>query len=514
VTDAAARVLAGLERDLAEVVGEEEGSPESGDQRFTDVGNARRLVLAHGHRFRYVNAWAQWLVWDGRRFRRDAKGEVVEAAKAVAGSLWARVPGADDVDRKALARWAAQSESAQRIEAMIKLARTEPGIAVEPDELDAHPWLLNVANGTVDLRTGELRPHRRQDLLTKLAPVDHDPGATCPTWTAFLARIMPDDDVRAFLQEVVGYALTGVTTEQILVFCFGQGANGKSTLTETLQAMVGDYGRQAEPGLLLARQDVHPTGVADLQGARLVVATEVEEGRRLGEATVKQLTGGDRIKARYMRADFFEFTPTHKLFLHGNHRPIVRGTDHAIWRRLRLIPFTVTIPREEQDKHLVSRLTHELPGILMWALQGCLRWQQHGLSQPAAVLAATSDYRSEMDVLGAFLEECCVVADRAYVSSANLYRAYQSWLDDNGERSVSQRSLGVALTERGFDRRKHGPDRRWHWFGIGLLEPMNPPDPESGITPRARARVGETGDTGSQGFKGSSEPRLPYSEGS
>lgn len=479
--------------------------------RDTDLGNARRLIEMHGAEVRYVPAWASWHVWDGARWRRDGKGEVVERAKSVTRALWAEVATERDPHRrKQLGRWAAQSENVGRIDAMVKLARTAPGIAVEPDELDAQPWLFNVSNGTIDLRTGELRAHCPEDLVTKLAPVAFDAGAVCPTWTAFLERVIPDAEVRAFLQEAAGYALTGVTTEQVLFFLFGLGANGKSTLTDTLQALFGDYGRQAEPGLLLARQDVHPTGVADLQGARLVVATEVEEGRRLGEATVKQLTGGDRIKARYMRADFFEFTPTHKLFLHGNHRPIVRGTDHAIWRRLRLIPFTVTILRDEQDKSLVGRLRRELPGILTWAIEGCLRWQQTGLSEPAAVLAATSAYRTDMDVVGGFLAESCVVADNAWVSAASLYRAYSTWCDDNGERAVSQRALGLVLTERGLERRQHGPDRRWHWFGVGLSEPMNPLNPDSGITARAGARVGGTGNKGSMGSSVHPDARLPH----
>jgi putative DNA primase/helicase len=498
---------------LGEEIFEEPTEDAGPVSRETDLGNARRLVAMHGAGLRYVPQWGTWLVWDERRWRRDVKGVVFERAKDVVEALWREVAAESDSDRrKQLARWAAQSEAANRIEAMVKLARTEPGIAVEPDELDADPWLFNVANATVDLRSGALRRHQPGDLITKIAPVVFDPAAKCPTWLAFLERIIPDEAVRGFLQEAVGYALTGVTSEQVLFFLFGFGANGKSTLTETVQTMAGEYGRQAEPGLLLARQDPHPTGVADLMGARLVVATEVEEGRRLAEATVKQLTGGDRIRARFMRMDFFEFTPTHKLFLHGNHRPVVRGTDHAIWRRLRLIPFTVTIPREEQDKNLPIRLREELPGILSWALEGCLRWQRSGLTTPPAVMVATDDYRAEMDVLGSYLEEQCVVFEEAYVPAAALYRSYVAWCDANGEHALSQRRLGPALVERGFERRKHGSERRWHWFGVGLLEPMNPLNPDLVSNGHTRAHEARTGGKGPMGSWVHLEPSAEVAE--
>ncbi|MGI9079735.1 MAG: DNA primase family protein [Acidimicrobiales bacterium] len=438
---------------------------------LTDVGNSERLIARYGDDFRYVASWAAWLVWDGKRWKRDAKGEVYEAAKAVAANLWIQVATETDPDRrKALARWASQSEGANRIEAMIKLARTAPEIVVDTDELDADPWLFNVVNGTVDLRGGPVRPHRREDLITKLAPVAYRASrGECPTWLAFLERVLPDPEVRDFLQEAVGYSLTGTVTEHLLFFAYGTGANGKTTLLQTLLGLFGEHGRQADPDLLLAAREAHPTGVADLLGARLVVSTEIDEGRRLAEATVKRLSGGDRLKARYMRQDFFEFEPTHTLFLAANHRPIVRGTDAAIWRRLRLIPFNVSIDPADQDHELVDKLRKELTGILSWALEGCRRWQAQGMSTPTAVMVATDEYRTEMDVLGNFLAECCVVLTDSFVASADLYRAYVSWCEANGERPASQRKVGLTLTERGFERRQAGHERRWHWFGLGLL---------------------------------------------
>jgi putative DNA primase/helicase len=467
-------------------MGGSQAPDETEQERFTDVGNARRLVRDHGQDLRWVPTWSTWLAWDQKRWRPDTKGEVVQRAKRVAAALWEEAAAANDSERRKQAgRWAMQSESAQRIEAMIRLARTEPGIPVEAGELDADPWLLNTTTGTLDLRTGQLQPHRRSDLITKITAAGYNSTAECPAWERFLEQVVPDEDVRSFLQRAVGYALTGLTNEHALFFFHGAGANGKSTFLRTLLTVLGDYGRQAEPDLLLAKRDAHPTGVADLFGARLVVSSEIEDGRRLAEGTVKQLTGGDVLKARFMRQDFFEFSPTHTLFLAANHRPVVRGTDHAIWRRLHLVPFTVTIPAEDQDIALGERLKGEMAGVLRWAVAGCLEWRARGLASPLAVQLATSSYRADMDQLGAFIDERCVVLDGAVVPAAQLYEAYQTWTHENGERVTTQRELGVALSERGFDRRKHGSKRRWHWFGIGLqaeAEPMNPPDPESRLS--------------------------------
>lgn len=476
--------------------------------QLTDVGNALRLVRQHGDAIRWVPQWGTWLTWDGRRWRRDVLGTVVEKAKAVARSLWDEVNAAPDAEeRKKVVKWALASEGASHIEAMVKLTRSVPGIGVEVDDLDSDPWLLNLATGTVDLRTGRVGAHDRRHLITKLAPVPYDADAECPRWLSFLEQVLPDPDVRGFMQEIVGYSLTGLTTEQVLTFCHGGGANGKSTLLETLLAMMGEYGKVAEPDLLLARDQAHPTGIADLQGARLVVSSEIEHGRRLAEAVVKQLTGSDRIKARFMRADYFEYTPTHKILVAANHKPVIRGTDLAIWRRLRLVPFTVTIDRADQDRHLVERLRSELPGILLWALEGCARWREKGLSEPGAVVVATAGYREEMDLVGGFLSETCVVDPRAWVSAADLYSAYQHWCDDNGERPMSQKLLGGQLVERGFDRRKAGAENRWHWYGVGLLggppNPSDPSDPRSLFDAHTHTRGRGTETKGRMGSMGS-----------
>ncbi|KKL83177.1 hypothetical protein LCGC14_1977380 [marine sediment metagenome] len=369
---------------------------------------------------------------------------------------------------KALADHAKRTESEARIAAMIALAASEPGIPVRPAELDADPWLLNVQNGTLDLRTGTLRVHEGADLITKLAPVNYDPAAECPLWLAFLDRIMEGKaSLIEFLQRSAGYSLTGDISEQVLFFFYGRGRNGKSTFLTTILTLLGDYGRQAAPGLLtMKRHDAHPTERADLMGARFVASIEVEQGRRLAEALVKELTGGDRQKARFMRGDFFEWEPTHKLYLAVNHRPVVTGTDLAIWRRIRLVPFSVRIPEEEQDRNLSAKLKGEASGILNWALEGCLAWQGDGLGAPLEVVEATASYRAEQDVLGAFIDDECTLAEDAKATAKSLYAAYREWSKAHGEEPATQTAFGLQLGERGL-RASRGRSARW-WRGIGL----------------------------------------------
>jgi len=423
---------------------------------LTDVGNAGRLVEAHGADLRHVSAWSSWLAWDGARWKRDDTGTVVERAKAVARAVLTEAALEDNDDhRKALVKWARQSENAARIHAMIGLAESDPQVATRPDELDRDAWLLTVPNGTIDLCSGTLLPHRRDHRITKLAGVAYDPQARCPTWDRFLERVLPDPAVRAFVRRAVGYALTGSVREQCLFFLYGLGANGKSTLVATVMAMLGDYARQADPKLLMEQKhDSHPTNVADLQGARFVATIEAGSGGRLDETLVKQLTGGDRVKARFMRQDFFEFDPTHKLFLAANHKPVIRGNDHAIWRRVHLIPFTVTIADSDKDDRLPEKLAGELSGILRWAVEGCLEWQAGGLQVPGGVAEATDAYRVEEDLLGDFLDQCCVQEPDAEVAATDLYRAYQRWSEAAGDRTWSQAAFGRALSERGLDWRK------------------------------------------------------------
>src|SRR5215208_777870 len=391
---------------------------------LTDLGNAERFIAHHGEDVRYCYAWTRWIVWTGARWERDEAGRAHRLAKETVRGIYQEAAGAEDEDRrKALAKHAARSEAEAKIRAMLELAKSE--VPISPDELDADPWLLNAPNGTIDLRTGELREHRRVDLLTKMAGADYAPGAAAPTWSATLERSLPPQELRRFFKKLCGYAFSGDVSEHILAVLYGTGANGKSTILNALLTAAGDYGMQAAPDLLVAKKGSHSTEVADLFGMRLVASIEVEDCRRLAERLVKQLTGGDKVRARRMRQDFWQFDPTHKVFMAVNHKPEVRGTDTAIWRRLRLIPFEQTIPPAEQDKKLPQKLEAELPGILAWCVEGCLEWQREGLQAPEEVRKATAGYRSEMDVIGAFLQDECEIGHEFRESFTTVYKRYE-----------------------------------------------------------------------------------------
>ncbi len=424
----------------------------------TDLGNARRLVARHGQNIHYVPAWGVWLVWNGSFWERDETGVVARLARDTIAAMYAEAATLTDVDaRRALAKWALASESRSRIENMIALAKDELGISIRHIELDAQAWRLNCWNGTIDLRTGTLHPHQRADLITKRIDIDYDPSATCPTLHRFLHRVMDGDAQRiTFLQRAAGYTLTGDTSEQCLFYLYGTGKNGKSTWSELLMHLLGAYALKTPTETLMVKQygGSVPNDIARLPGARMVLSAEIEEGKRLAESLVKDLTGGDTIVARFLRQEFFEFRPTHKLWMYGNHKPIIRGTDEGIWRRIHLIPFDVWIAPEERDPQLMEKLIAELPGILRWAVQGCLDWQRDGLVVPEAVRVATAGYRSEMDVVGAFIDECCVVGPNYKVSAAALYDAYKDWCDENGEHPLKKKRLGMQLTERGFEGKK------------------------------------------------------------
>ncbi len=440
---------------------------------LTDLGNSERFVARHGADVRYCYPWTTWLVWTGARWESDEAGRAHRLAKEAVRGIYQEAAEAEDEDRrKALAKHAARSESADKIRAMLELARSE--VPVAPDELDADPMALNTKNGTIDLRTGELREHRREDLITKLAPVEYDPGAEAPTWARTLERVLPAPVVRAFFKKLCGYAISGDVSEHVLPVLYGTGANGKSTILNALLSAAGGYGMQAAPDLLIAKRGGHPTEVADLFGMRLVASIEVEDGRRLAEALVKSLTGGDKVRARRMRQDFWEFEPTHTAFLCTNHKPEIRGTDNAIWRRIRLIPFTETIPPAEQDKKLPEKLRAELAGILAWAVEGCLEWQREGLQAPAEVRKATGAYRAEMDVIGAFLRDECELGSGLKATLKDVYERYEQWCEEGGERAETKRKFNARLTERGqLADRRSGPGGLREWHGLGLLTKQN-----------------------------------------
>lgn len=425
---------------------------------LTDVGNAERFVTQHGEDVRYVPQVRGWYQWDGILWKRDEDGEVMRRAKATARSIYTDVANeTDDTRRKCLRQHANASESEPRLNKMIKLV--EPELPLPFNKFDTDSMLLGVRNGTVNLRSGKLRTSDRGDYISKLADVDFNQKETCPLWHEYLQRIFNNDkSIINYLQRAVGYTLTGETGEQIMFILLGIGANGKTVFLNTVLCLLADYGTQADPGTLMV--DRYRSGataspdIARLRGARFVATSEAEEGKQFSENLIKQHTGGDTVVARHLYSELFEFIPNYKIWMATNHKPIIKGDDNAIWRRIHLIPFNVTIPPEERDRNLVNKLRNELPGILNWAIKGCLTWQRSGLKPPKKVLAATENYREEMDVMGQWLNDNCEIAPEKNANATALYTDYLEWATDNTGWTYKQTMFGRKLAERGFTKRR------------------------------------------------------------
>jgi putative DNA primase/helicase len=432
-------------------------------------GTEDALALAFTRRYhrdwRYVAAWGRWLVWDGQRWRTEDTLAASDLIRSVCRHAAVRA------DNPKVAAKLASSGTVGGVE---RLARADRRHAATTAEWDADPWLLNTPGGVVDLRTGRQRAHDRADRMTKITTAT--PGGDCPIWRQFLAEVTGgDDELQAYLRRMAGYALTGSTQEHALFFLYGTGANGKSVFAGTLATILGDYAANAPMDTFMeTRTDRHPTDMAGLRGARFVAAIETEQGRRWAESKVKNLTGGDKISARFMRQDFFEFFPQFKLFVAGNHKPAIRNIDEAMKRRLHLIPFTITVPPERRDKHLQQKLLAERDGILAWAVQGCLDWQRLGrLAPPQQVLEATEEYFEAEDALGRWLEERCVREPNAKSLTAELFNDWKQWAESAGEFTGSQKRFADLLLTRGLDKWRNGTGLRG-FQGIGLKYPPTP----------------------------------------
>jgi putative DNA primase/helicase len=431
--------VADLSADLHEQM-KQEDERESVPPRFSDDSLANDFTARHGQDLRYVPAWGKYLWWDGLRWAEDRALAVFELVRIVCRDAASRA-----------GKIARQIASAKTVAAVERIIRRDPRHVLLPEQLDADDYLLNTPGGTVDLRSGEIRPHRREDLLTKLTRVALDDHADDSVWRRFLRDITcSDSEFAAYLQRLLGYMLTGDTRDHVLAFFFGTGANGKSTLLDLVLYLLGDYARQVPSETLMeSRGDRHPTEIANLMGVRLAVSSELEEGQHWAEARIKALTGDAVLSARFMRQDFFEFRRTHKHIIAGNHKPAVRAVDDAIRRRIHLLPFTARFSGDRADRDMPTKLRAEGPAILAWMIRGCIEWQLSGLCPPSTVTSATDDYLAMQDTLGLWLDENCDTSDPTVETrSGELYANFTDWKYSRGERAPSQVRFTAQLEQR------------------------------------------------------------------
>jgi putative DNA primase/helicase len=416
-----------------------------------------------------VAAWKKWVVWTGRQWKMDDGYLVHDKGLQMIRGIYDELLQTDDYrDRLEIEKYAMQAEAVRRRKAFIEAASWIPDLNITTSDVDKDPWLFNVLNGTIDLRSGEFREHRQEDMITKSAGVEYNGEADCPVWKQFIREIMNyHTELIGFLQTAAGWALTGDTSEQTMFILFGAGANGKSTFLNTLMKLLGDYAVATPTDTFMKRNGEQISNdIARLRRTRFVTTTEAKQGKRLSEPLIKQITGNDAMTARFLYGEFFDFIPTFKIFMATNHKPLIRGTDYGIWRRIKLIPFTTTITPERQDKRLEEKLLREGPGILNWLLEGTLRWCGKGLNTPAIISTATEEYRNEMDVLGNFIKECCIHKSEVSIRIRELFKAYQDWCEGNNEHAVSERFFGLHLKEMGIEQSRTSEAR--FWSGLAL----------------------------------------------
>jgi putative DNA primase/helicase len=440
--------------------------------QFTDATNAARLAKEQGENIRYNSEWKKWVVWNGKYWQTDESGALIhDKGLEVVRNIYDEVLKTSDYrERIEIEKYAMMSESVRRREAFVKAAQWNPELNIKSDVLDPDPWVLNVQNGTINMFTGEFREHRRGEMITKIANVEFNPAAGCPLWQNFIREIMDfKPELFNFLQTAAGWALTGDTSEQTIFILYGSGANGKTTFLNTVLHLLGDYAIATPTESFMKKNgDQNTNDIARLRGTRFVTTTEAEQGRRLSEPLIKKITGNDQMTARFLYGEYFNFTPKFKIFMATNHKPVIKGTDYGIWRRIKLIPFTTTIPVEKQDKNLEQKLKQEASGILNWLLEGTARWRREGLKAPAIILNATDEYRGEMDVIGNFLKERTVQGKQHSIRIRELYKSYADWCDDNKEHAVSERFFTMRLKEMGFKQARTAEARFWSGMALQI----------------------------------------------
>lgn len=426
---------------------------------------ALRFTERHADDLRYVAVWDRWLIWDGKRWAVDARLRVFDLVRTLCRDVLAEHLNDQALTERQRFSLRNRLGSAATFWAVVKTAGSDPRHAVGVEQLDADPWTLNTPGGELDLKTGKLHPHDPAKLHTKVTA--GTPGGECPLWCATLERVLPDPDLRAYLQRLCGYAMTGSAREHVAPFFIGGGRNGKGTIAHTMRRALGDYGLEIPAETLMeSHNDRHPTEIAVLRGARLVVASEIDTGRRWNESRLKRLTGGDPISARYIGKDSFEFEPCHTLVILGNSKPGLRAVDEAIRARLHLVEFGVTIPEAERDTELGDKLAAEFGGILAWALAGSIEWQATGLAAPQAVTAATAAYLVGEDMVSAWIDEICIRGGQVTLKAAHA--SYRKWSECNGTVPLGRNGFADQLEARGFKRSKESRSGNPVFSGISV----------------------------------------------
>ena len=437
---------------------------------FTDVWNANLLFEKYGDVLKYCDALGGWFIWDGSHWKKDDAFQILRLAKNTVKQMYQMAKVRND---KFLFKHAVKSESEMKLKSMVNLTRCEKGIAVNNNQFDSDSYLLNCKNGTLNLETGELRLHTREDYLTRKIELNYDPNLDCPEWKRFLMTVFQGDtQIIDFMQKAVGYSLSGSIKEQCIFILYGIGMNGKSTFLKHIFRILGDYALNTPASTLMEKyNDSIPNDIARLKGVRFVTALESGKTRVLAEAQIKQLTGDDPISARFLHCEYFDFFATFKIFFATNHKPNISGTDKGIWRRIRTIPFEKVIAQEEVDKELDGKLSKEYEGILAWAVEGFKKWQQEGLGEVAKIIEATNEYQEESDVIGSYIEERCLVGPECKVQTSVFLKDVQSWAKDNGLRYVNRNEFIDYMKRKGFvkERQTCGEGRgNIFWRGVGL----------------------------------------------
>lgn len=437
---------------------------------YTDVWNAKLFFEKYGNSIRYCDMLGGWHIWDGTRWLRDDRYQIVSLAKDTVKQMFDQSTANSD---KELYRHAERSESESRLKSMINLTKSIKDVPILSHQFDENQYVINCLNGTLDLQTGKMMPHLKENHITKRIDIAYNPKAQCPTWGTFLKSIfLENQETIHFVHKALGYSLSGSIQEQCIFILYGVGSNGKSTFLETIAKVMGDYAMSTLSATIMEKNNTTiPNDIARLKGARFVNAIETEENKRLAESVIKSLTGGDKIVARFLNREFFEFHATFKIFLATNHKPRISGTDNGIWRRIKYIPFKKVIVAEERDKALQEKLLAEHEGILSWMVEGFKIWQAEGLGSCSEIDKATAEYREESDILREFIADRCVIGEDCEIQATALYKELSNWCRDNGGYRIVRGKLIEYLESKGFkkDRKTSGDDKgAFFWSGIGL----------------------------------------------